>query len=69
METLRKGLLLLCIDPQPLCGPPATIHIDASPGFSALSNDVGLRQENLSIQIGRVKNPNKNLVAESYSGG
>ncbi len=64
METLRKGLLLLCMDLQPLCGPPATIRIDAAHGFSALANDDGLHQENLSTEIGRVKNPNKNPVAE-----
>ena len=50
METLRKGLLLLCMDLQPLCGPPATIRVDAAPGFSALANDDGLRQETYPLR-------------------
>ncbi len=36
VEILSKGLLLLCMDLQPLCGPPATIRVDAAPGFIVL---------------------------------
>ncbi len=58
------------MDLQPLCEPPATIRTDADPGFSALANDDDLRQEDLSIELGRVKNPNKNQVADrAFSGG
>ena len=62
--TLRDALLSLCIELRPLDGPPAVIRTDPSPGFQALVTDELLRQHRLSIEIGRVKNVNKNLVAE-----
>ncbi|CAH3027373.1 unnamed protein product, partial [Porites evermanni] len=35
-----------------------------APGFSSLSNGATLRQYGFAVEVGRVKNPNKNPVAE-----
>ena len=43
---------------------PAVIRVDPAPGFSSLSNDATLLQYGLAVEVGRVKNPNKNPVAE-----
>ena len=44
--------------------PNAVIRVDPAPGFTALKNDVQLKQLHMSLEIGRVKNVNKNPVAE-----
>ena len=62
-QSLRDALIRLCIESRPLDGPPAVIRTDPAPGFKALANDVLLRSHRLSIEIGRVKNNNKNPVA------
>ena len=49
---------------HPLNGPPAVIRVDPAPGFMALRNDETLKSLRLSLEIGRIKNPNKNPVAE-----
>ena len=49
---------------HPLHGPPAVIRIDPVPGFTALRNYETLKSLRLSLEIGRVKNPNKNPVVE-----
>ena len=61
---LRNGLIQLCIGLRPLDGPPAIIRTDPAPGFNKLVDDPLLTQHRLSIEIGRVKNCNKNPVAE-----
>ena len=43
---------------------PAVIRVDGAPGFMALRNDETLKSLHLSLEIGRVKNLNKNPVAE-----
>ena len=40
------------------------IRVDPAPGFMALKNDETLKSLRLSLEIGRVKNPNKNPVVE-----
>ena len=40
------------------------IRVDPAPGFMALRNDETLKSLRLSLEIGRVKNPNKNPVVE-----
>ena len=40
------------------------IRVDPAPGFQALKEDVLLRRNHITIEIGRVKNVNKNPVAE-----
>ena len=67
-ESIRAGLLRLCLELRPLAcpppPPPAVIRVDPAPGFSSLSNDATLRQYGFAVEVGRVKNPNKNPVAE-----
>ena len=61
--TLREALACLATELHPLEG-PAVIRVDPAPGFMALINDETLKSLRLSLEIGRVKNPNKNPVVE-----
>lgn len=63
-NTLRDGLAQLLVDVHPLDGPNTVVRVDPAPGFVALRNDDTLDHLNISIEIGRVKNVNKNPVAE-----
>ena len=63
-ETLRDNLIRLCIDLVPLDGPNAVIRVDPGPGFQALVNDLLLKQNRMTVEVGRIKNKNKNPVAE-----
>ncbi|KAK3751342.1 hypothetical protein QZH41_000834 [Actinostola sp. cb2023] len=49
---------------RPLDGPPAVIRTDPAPSFKALTEDKFLHQQRITLEIGRIKNPNKNPVAE-----
>lgn len=40
------------------------VRVDPAPGFVALVNDEELRLYRISVETGRIKNPNKNPVAE-----
>ncbi|XP_078384150.1 LOW QUALITY PROTEIN: uncharacterized protein LOC144666624 [Oculina patagonica] len=62
--TLRDGLIQLCVGLRPLDGPNAVIRCDPAPAFRALVSDQLLLQHKISLEIGRVKNQNKNPVAE-----
>ena len=55
-ETLRDALMRLCVWMRPLDGPPT----DSAPGFASLVNDELLSRYRMSIEQGRVKNPNRN---------
>ena len=61
-DTLRDTLLQLCMDLHPLEGPNAVIQVDPAPG--AIRDDETLDHFRISIEVGRVKNPTKNPVAE-----
>ena len=63
-DSLRSALLCLCLVLRPLDGPHAVIRVDPAPGFVVLRNDEVLTHHNMSLELGRVKNPNKNPVAE-----
>ena len=63
-DTLRDALIRLCIEMRPLDGPSAVIRTDPAPGFTRLSNDELLQRHRICIEIGRIKNPNKNPIAE-----
>ena len=63
-DTLRDSLVKLCIGLRPLDGPPAVIRTDPAPGFAALVKDALLSTYRLTIELGRVKNVNKNPIAE-----
>ena len=67
-DTLRSGLLRLCLELCPIDGPPVIIRVDPAPGFSALQNDELLKQHHIRIELGRIKNHNKNPVAEHAVG-
>ena len=62
--TLREAMVQLCLGLRPEHGPMALVRTDAAPGFQGLVNDDQLRQLRICIEIGRVKSPNKNPVAE-----
>ena len=62
--TLREASACLATELHPLDGPPAVIRVDPTPGFMALRKDETLKSLRLSLEIGRVKNPNKNPVVE-----
>ena len=63
-DTLRSALACLCSQQTPLDGPNTVIRVDPAPGFMALSDDKVLRSLHISLEIGRIKNKNKNPVAE-----
>lgn len=63
-QTLRDGLIRLCVELRPLDGPFAVIRTDPAPAFKALATDSLLAQHRISLELGRAKNPNKNPVAE-----
>ena len=62
--TLKEASACLATELHPLDGPPAVIRVDSAPGSMALRNDETLKSLRLSLEIGRVKNPNKNPVVE-----
>ena len=63
-DALREALIQACIEMRPLDGPIAIIRTDPAPGFQALQNDERLRAHRICVEVGRIKNPNKNPVAE-----
>ena len=63
-ETLRDALARLCLELHPLDGPFSVIRVDPAPGFTALKDDTQLKQLHISLEIDRLKYPNKNPVAE-----
>lgn len=63
-ESIRSGLLRLCLELRPLSGPPSVIRVDPAPGFASLGDDEILKQYGFAVEVGRIKNPNKNPVAE-----
>ena len=63
-ETLRDGLIRVLVHLKPLNGPSVVVRVDPAPGFRSLQDDPFLKQFNISVEVGRVKNSNKNPVAE-----
>jgi hypothetical protein len=64
-ETLCDGLLRLCTELRPIDDPIAVVHIDPVPGFCALVGDMLLKKHCIMIEIGCIKDKNKNPVAEN----
>ena len=62
--SLREGLIRLIVGLHLLDGPAAVVRVDPAPGFVSLKSYESLNKFNVSLQIGRVKNSNKNPVAE-----
>ena len=63
-DTLRDALTRLLVGLNPLDGPRAVLRVDPATSFVALANDDSLMHINVCIEVGRVKNKNKNPVAE-----
>ena len=63
-NTLSDALTQLIVDLHPLDGPRAIIRVDPSPGFQSMANNDSLNHLKVTIDVGRVKNKNKNRVAE-----
>ena len=63
-DTLRDALTQLFVGVHPLDGPRAIIRVDPSRGFQSMANNDSLNHLNVTIEVGRVKNKNKNPVAE-----
>ena len=63
-ESLRDALIRLCVELIPLDGPPAVNRTDPAPGCQALVADKLLAKQGIVLVLGRVKNTNKNPVAE-----
>ena len=63
-DTLRDVLTRLIIGLHPLDGPRAIVRVDPAPGFASMSHNDSLKHLNVTIEVGRVKNKNKNFVAE-----
>ena len=63
-DDIRSAIVSLIHDVIPLDGPPAVVRTDNAPGFKALINDQFLVENRIHIDLGRVKNKNRNPVAE-----
>ena len=63
-DTLRDALARLVVGLHPLDGPQAVIRVDPAPGLVSLKNNHALQHLGISVEVGRVKNTNKNPVAE-----
>ena len=66
--TLREAILTIILDLHPLDRPPAVIRVDPAQEFIALRNDEILHRFRISLDIGCMKNINKNPVAEKAIG-
>ena len=63
-DTLRDALTRLVVGLHPLDGPQAVLRVEPAPGFVSLKNTSTLQHLGVSIEVGRIKNMNKNPVAE-----
>jgi hypothetical protein len=63
-DQLRNAILIMCATVRSHAHGGVTIRVDSAPGFVALVNDAILASHGIKIVVGRVKNPNKNPVAE-----
>jgi hypothetical protein len=62
-EDLRDGILILCSSMKSVAT-HIRIRIDPGPGIAALVDDPILKSHDISLDLGRTKNKNKNPVAE-----
>ena len=61
---LRKALLSTVSAQRASPQTPVVVRVDNAPGFQSLRNDNLLRQHHISLDYGRVRNINRNPVAE-----
>ena len=62
--SVRDALIIMCSSLVAIDGPCASIRVDPAPSFVALQNNDSLKQFNITLEVGRTKNINKNPVAE-----
>lgn len=62
-EDLRSAIIIMCSSMKS-CGVVVEVRIDPAPGLSPLVNDDILRSHGINLVLGRIKNVNKNPVAE-----
>ena len=58
--SLHSGLIQLCIQVRPLDGPHAVFLTDPAPSLKALLHDTLLARHQIALEIGQLKNQNKN---------
>ena len=63
-EDLHNALIVLCSQLHSLHDGGTTVQVDPAPGFFSLATDPILLSHRITLEIGRVKNCNKNPVAE-----
>ena len=61
---LREGIIMLVSQLQPPSESNVFIRVDSAPGLAALKDDPMLAQQRITLVYGRIKNLNKNPVAE-----
>ena len=61
---LLEGIISLLLPLHPSEGPITTVCVDPAPGFQTLSNNQPLKNKGIIFELGRLKNPNKNPVAD-----
>ena len=64
MTLSANALTWLITGLHPLDGLRAIVRIDPAPGFVSMSSNDSLKHLNVTIEVGCVKNKNKNPVAE-----
>ena len=62
--TLRDAIICACTSLRATGGPQTIVRVDPAPGFSSLVNDSKLKEHGIIVEIGRIKNVNKNPVGE-----
>ena len=63
-EHLLEGVIVLTSAIHPSDGPASIIRSDPAPGFQSLALTQPLKDKGLTFELGRIKNPNKNPVAD-----
>ena len=63
-DHIREGIIMLISNLRPSIQSPVTIRVDTAPGLQSLKNDIILGKLNIHLDFGRIKNQNKNPVAE-----
>lgn len=63
-ETLRDAIITMCADVALQGESGVQVRVDPGPGLVALKDDPVLLARGIHLVVGRVKNPNKNPVAE-----
>ena len=62
--SLRKALLSTVSEQRASPQTPVVVRVDNAPGFQALRHDNLLQKHHISLDFGRVKNINRNPIAE-----